>query len=54
MVVFASNVTGIFRLFTLDRNALLPIGDYQATCLTCGHPVGLVQAADPVRAPGLP
>ena len=53
-VAFHSNVTGAFHIYTLKRNAVLPLGGYQATCLTCNHPLGIVQAAAPAWAPGLP
>jgi len=53
-VAFASDRTGVFHLYTLNRAGALPAPDYAATCLTCGNPLGIVEAGDPAWSPGLP
>ena len=53
-VAFASDRTGVFHLYTLSRAGALPATDYAATCLTCGNPLGIVEAGDPAWSPGLP
>ncbi len=53
-VAFASDRTGALHVYTLDRTAPPPVTDYAATCLTCGNPLGIVEAGDPAWSPGLP